>query len=114
MPTSPHTPLGEFEQLVLLAVLSLGDEAYAVPVRREIHRFARRPVTRGAVYITLERLEQKGLLTSTVGDPTPQRGGRARRYYRATAAAVAALRRSRAALERMWAAVDATLGKVSP
>lgn len=103
--------LGEFEQLVLLAVLSLGDQAYAVPVRREIQRVARRPASRGAIYITLDRLEQKGLLTSVVGEPTPERGGRARRFYRATPMAVAALRRHRASLERMWAAVDTALGK---
>lgn len=104
--------LGEFEQLVLLAVLSVGDEAYAVPVRREIQRVARRQASRGAVYVTLDRLEQKGLLTSIVGEPSPERGGRARRFYRATPLALAALRRHRASLQRMWAAVDTALGKV--
>lgn len=104
--------LGEFEQLVLLAVLSVGDEAYAVPVRREIQRVARREASRGAVYVTLDRLEQKGLLTSVVGEPAPERGGRARRFYRATPLALAALRRHRASLQRMWAAVDTALGKV--
>lgn len=111
MPTRDVISLGEFEQLVLLAVVALGDRAYAVPVRREIERVAQRAVTRGAVYITLDRLEQKGLLTSLLGEATPERGGRARRYYRATTVAVAALRRNRASLERMWAAVDAALRK---
>lgn len=104
--------LGEFEQLVLLAVLSVGDAAYAVPVRREIQRVARREASRGAVYVTLDRLEQKGLLTSVFGEPSPERGGRARRFYRATPLALAALRRHRASLQRMWAAVDTALGKV--
>jgi DNA-binding PadR family transcriptional regulator len=111
MPQSQTISLGEFEQFVLLAVLSLGDQAYAVPVRREIQRVAHRAVSRGAVYITLDRLEQKGLLTSAQGQPTPERGGRARRYYRATPVAVATLRRHRASLERLWAAADSALGK---
>jgi DNA-binding PadR family transcriptional regulator len=111
MPSSSTISLGEFEQLVLLAVIALGDQAYAVPVRREIQRVTHRAPSRGAVYITLDRLEQKGLLTSIVGPPTPQRGGRARRYYRATPVAVATLRRHRTSIERLWAAVDAALGK---
>jgi DNA-binding PadR family transcriptional regulator len=111
MPRQNAIALGEFEQLVLLAVLSLGDAAYAVPVRREIQRATQRTVTRGAVYITLDRLEQKGLLTSVLGESLPERGGRARRYYRATPVALAALRRHRASLDRMWAAADAALRK---
>jgi PadR family transcriptional regulator, regulatory protein PadR len=70
--------LGEFEQIVLLAVLALGDTAYAVPVRREIRRLTGRDVARGAIYVTLDRLEQKGYLASRLGQPTAERGGRAR------------------------------------
>lgn len=73
--------LGEFEQLVLLAVLRLGDGAYAVPVRDEILARTGREVARGAVYVTLDRLERKGLLQSHLGPPTAERGGKAKRLY---------------------------------
>jgi PadR family transcriptional regulator PadR len=69
-------PLGEFEQLVLLALLRLGDSPYAVPVREEICRRTGRAVSLGAVYKTLERLDGKGYVSSFSGDPTPERGGR--------------------------------------
>jgi DNA-binding PadR family transcriptional regulator len=95
-------PPGEFEQLVLLAVLRLGDDAYAVPVRREIEERAGRAPSRGAVYVTLERLEEKGYLESWLGEPVADRGGRPRRYYRVRPAGVRALEESRTALSRMW------------
>ena len=76
------TPVpGEFEQLVLLALLRLGDEAYGASVRREIEEHAGRSIAIGAVYTTLRRLEQKGLVRSRIGDPTPERGGRRRRHF---------------------------------
>jgi DNA-binding PadR family transcriptional regulator len=105
---------GEFEQIVLLAVVALGDGAYAVPVRREILRHTGRDVSRGAVYITLDRLQAKGYLASRQGDPTPARGGRARRYYRVTPAGLAAVRRARTALDRLWAAAGRALGEAAP
>src|SRR5215472_3073563 len=74
--------LGEFEQIVLLAVVRLGDEAYGVPIRREIAERAGRQVTVGALYATLDRLEAKGLVHSWFADPTPERGGRSKRYFR--------------------------------
>ncbi|HEX9761402.1 MAG TPA: helix-turn-helix transcriptional regulator [Candidatus Acidoferrales bacterium] len=111
-PRQPADFLGEFEQMVLLATLLLGDAAYAVPIRREIERRARRVVSRGAVYITLDRLEEKGYLGSHLGEATPERGGRARRYYRVKPAGVAALKRSYAALERMWEGAQTQLGEV--
>src|SRR5436853_4420362 len=83
--------LGEFEQVVLLAVLRLGEDAYAVSILDEIVRCTGRPVARGSVYITLDRLETKGYLRSGLGDPTPERGGRAKRYYTVRPRAVAAL-----------------------
>jgi PadR family transcriptional regulator len=95
--------LGEFEHLVLLAVLRLGDDAYAVPVRSEIEDRARRTVARGALYTTLDRLEQKGLLRSRVGDPIAERGGRARRYYHVTARGLACLRAARASIDSLSA-----------
>src|SRR5258706_16140763 len=73
--------LGDFEQLVLLGVLRLDDEAYGAAIRQEIHRRSGRDVSINAVYTTLDRLERKGFLESWVGDPTPPRGGRRRKFY---------------------------------
>ena len=106
---SAFEPLGEFEQIVLLAVLRLGDEAYAVTIREEILACTRREVSRGSIYITLDRLETKGFLTSRYGDPTPERGGRAKRFYTLRPRAVQALRENRRALVSMWAGLEATL-----
>ena len=94
-------PLGEFELVVLLAVLQLGDDAYGVPVREEIVRRTGREVARGAVYVTLDRLARKGYLRSQLADPTPERGGRPKRYFELTARGNKVLRESLAALERM-------------
>jgi len=99
-------PLGEFEQVVLLAVLRLGDAAYAVPIRREIASRTRRAPARGAVYVTLDRLEEKGYLDSWLGDGDAERGGRARRFYRVRPAGVRALEQSWAALRRMWEGIE--------
>lgn len=99
------TYLGEFEHLVLLAVLRLGDDAYAVPVRSEIEDRAGRQVARGALYTTLDRLEQKGLLRSRLGDPLAERGGRARRYYTVSGRGLAALRTARASIDSLSAGV---------
>src|SRR6478672_11701386 len=73
--------LGDFEQLVLLGVLRLGEEAYGAAIRQEIHERSGRDVSINAVYTTLDRLEAKGLLRSWVGEPTAQRGGRRRKFY---------------------------------
>ena len=78
--------LGEFELVVLLAVIGLGDDAYPVAIRDAIERRTGRQAARAAVFVTLERLEDKGLVSSRYGDPTPVRGGRAKRFFRATAA----------------------------
>ena len=93
--------LGEFEQFVLLAVARLGDEAYGVTIRRTLVERAGRPVSFGAVYSTLRRLEEKGLIRSAYGDPEPVRGGRAKKYVALTARGRTALRQSHAALVRM-------------
>ena len=76
--------LGEFEQTVLLAILRLSDNAYGVTIRREIMECARREPAPGALYTTLDRMEEKELVQSRLGDPTPQRGGRAKRYFTVT------------------------------
>ncbi|HEX7778552.1 MAG TPA: helix-turn-helix transcriptional regulator [Vicinamibacterales bacterium] len=96
--------LGEFEQLVLLAVLCAGHaaDAYGVNVHAELQARTKRRVARGAVYMTLDRLEKKGLLSSYLTEPTPERGGRAKRCYRVTKPALAALRESRRALLSLW------------
>jgi DNA-binding PadR family transcriptional regulator len=101
--------IGEFEHVVLLAVLRLRDEAYAVPIRDEIARCTGRDVSRGSVYITLDRLETKGLLKSRLGDPTAERGGRAKRYYELRPRGLEALRESRRALVALWRGLEAKL-----
>jgi DNA-binding PadR family transcriptional regulator len=101
--------LGEFEQVVLLAVLRLGDEAYAVPILDEIAQRTGRAVSRGSVYVTLDRLETKGYLRSRLGDPTAERGGRAKRYYALRPRGVEALRESRRALLALWRGFETRL-----
>jgi DNA-binding PadR family transcriptional regulator len=93
--------LGEFEQLTLLALMRVGDGAYGMLVRREIAERTGREVTIGAVYATLDRLEQKALVRSHVGAPTEVRGGRARRCFTITAAGHAALEQTHRAFKRM-------------
>lgn len=101
--------LGEFEQLVLLAVLQLGEDVYGVPIVEEIERRTGRRVARAAVYVTLRRLEQKGLVTSWMGEPTDERGGKARRYVSVEPAGRRLLRESREAMEQMWRGLDPAL-----
>lgn len=101
--------LGEFEQSVLLAIAHLNDEAYGVTIRREIERRTGRMVSIGALYTSLDRLERKGLASSSMSDPTPERGGRSRRYYLLRAAGAKALRQSRERFEKMWAGLAADL-----
>ena len=93
--------LGEFEHLVLLAVLRLGTDAYGMRVRKEIDSRTGRDVSIGAVYATLDRLEEKGLVTSKLHDPTPERGGRAKRSFHLTGAGADALNRARQDLANM-------------
>lgn len=93
--------LGEFEQLVLLALIRLGTDAYGMAVRREIEQRAGRDVSIGAVYATLDRLEEKGLVKSTVGEPSERRGGRARKCFTITGAGARSLDKSQQALRRM-------------
>jgi PadR family transcriptional regulator len=99
MPSSLN--LGEFEQLILLAILRLGDDAYGVTIRAELADRAGRNVAPGALYTALDRLETKGLIASRRGKPTPQRGGRAKRHVTVTAAGKEALTRALQAYERL-------------
>jgi len=98
--------LGELEQIVLLALIRLGDNAYGVPIRQQIERRTQRSLSIGALYRTLERLEDKGFVSSRTGDPTPERGGRAKRFFRAEPLGLRALRRTRDALDVMWEGLD--------
>ena len=93
--------LGDFEQLILLALVRLGERAYGVSIHGEIVRRARRDVTIAAVYKTLERLEDKGLIASTVGEPTAERGGRRKKFFRIQPAGRRALSHALASLRRM-------------
>ncbi len=102
-----HQCLGEFEQLVLLAIAHLKTDAYGIPIVAEIERRTGRTVARAAVYVTLRRLEEKGFVSSWIGDPTPERGGKGRRYAKLESAGVTALREARRASERMWQGLDA-------
>ena len=106
---SPDQPLGEFEQMILLAVLQRKEGAYGTTIHEELSRHTKRAVARGAVYMTLDRLEKKGLLTSALTDPTAERGGRARRVYRLTRAAVQALKASRRTLLSLWDGLEPLL-----
>jgi DNA-binding PadR family transcriptional regulator len=104
-------PIGEFEHVVLLAVLRLGEDAYPVAVRDEILQCTGREVSRGSVYITLDRLETKGYLKSRLADPTPERGGRAKRYYALRPLGMHTLKESRRALVSLWRGLEAVLGQ---
>lgn len=102
--------LGEFEQMLMLAALRLGDEAYGAAMSAELEAQVGRRVSRGAVYVTLDRLEAKGLLSSRMSPPRAERGGRPRRMISVTPEGVQALRDSRAALETLWDGVEALEG----
>jgi len=104
--------LGQFEQLVLTAILSLREDAYGVTIHAKVEDLAKpKAVSLGAIYVTLDRLEDKGMVTSWLTDPTPERGGRAKRCYRLEALGERALEESAATAKRIWDAVTEVLGK---
>ena len=94
--------LGEFELMLLLAVIHLGEEAYGVPISRELEKNRGKDVAVGSVYAALERLEAKGLITSMLGDPTPERGGKAKRFFRITKEGLRQVHETRRVLTRLW------------
>jgi DNA-binding PadR family transcriptional regulator len=98
--------LGEFEELLLLAVQAVREGAYGVPVQQCIERITGRRVSMGAVYAALDRLESKGLVASRYGDPTPVRGGKRTRVFSVTPAGVRAAREVRRVRERLWRAIE--------
>jgi PadR family transcriptional regulator, regulatory protein PadR len=95
--------LGEVEQLVLLAILRIGEGAYAVPIREELERHGGVSLSRGTIYVTLDRLERKGYVSSAFADPTPEPGGKARRCFRIERSGLSALREAQRMLDGMRA-----------
>jgi DNA-binding PadR family transcriptional regulator len=109
---SRQTVLGGLELLVLLAVVRLGEDAYGVPVADEIEASCGRSMSVGSVYITLDRLERKRLVSSRLGEPTAERGGRAKTYFRVTANGLREVRLARRTLMRLWHRVPQLVGEV--
>ena len=107
----PRIDLGDMEHLVLLAILRLGPEAYGIPILDEVSGRSGRDVSRATVYVALKRLEQKGLVSSRLGESTPERGGRAKRYYRLKPGGLRALRESRAMFLDLWRNFDSVLDR---
>lgn len=104
--------LGQFEQLLLTAILTLSEDAYGVSIQNKAAELARpKDVSLGAVYVTLDRLEDKGLITSRLTDPTPERGGRAKRCYRLEALGERALQESAVTAKRIWDVTERVWGK---
>jgi PadR family transcriptional regulator PadR len=101
MPRPNLSPLGEFEQVILLAILRLDDNAYGVTIRQEILECTERRIAPGALYNSLDRLEEKGMVTSRFGDPTPQRGGRPKRIFVVTPGGIEAVSRAQRAYQRL-------------
>ncbi len=104
--------LGEFEQLILFAALRLGEEAYGASIRREIEECTGRPVTAGSVYTVLDRLESRALVASFTGEPTPQRGGRRKKYYRIERKGAELLHHTYEAQQRMARGVSGRLAEL--
>lgn len=103
--------LAEFELTVLLAVIHCGSQAYAVSVQDEIERRSGRKTSSGAVYVTLDRLERKGLLRSRLGEATAERGGRAKRFYTLSRPGLAAVKAEREFMRRMWGGLEGLVDK---
>lgn len=106
-----HQSLGEFEQMVMVAILQLEGDVYGVPIVEEIEGRTGRSVSRSAVYVTLRRLEQKGLVSSRMSDPLPERGGKPRRCVEVEPEGLRALHESRRAMEQMWRGLNASTGE---
>jgi DNA-binding PadR family transcriptional regulator len=103
--------LGEFEQSVLLAIVHLDDDAYGVTIRREIEARTKRTVAVGALYTALDRLEHKGFVSSTMSQPTPERGGRSKRHFKIKTAGARALKQAHETFSRMWWGLEPDLSR---
>jgi PadR family transcriptional regulator, regulatory protein PadR len=106
----PRALLTDFELMILLATLRAGDDAYGVTIAREIERTGGRTVVLGAVYTALDRLERNRMVTSDVGDPTPERGGRAKRFFRVTPQGIRAVKDMQQALVALWTGIPELKG----
>ena len=106
----PRQHLTDFELMILLAVLRIGDDAYGVPIATEIEQTAKRSVLLGAIYTCLDRLEANGLVTSSYGDPTPERGGRAKRFFKVTSKGLKAVKDTQRAFTALWSGIPQLKG----
>jgi PadR family transcriptional regulator PadR len=109
----PPRPLTDLEFMLLLATLRAGDEAYGVEIARELEKTGGRTVLLGSIYATLDRLERAGVVRSSFGEPTPERGGRAKRYFRVTPAGVRALKATQKAFVSLWHGIPELKGESS-
>jgi DNA-binding PadR family transcriptional regulator len=107
----PRELLTDFELMILLATLRVGDRAYGVPIAREIEDTGGRPVALAAVYAALDRLERNGLVSSTIGEATPERGGRAKRFFQLTSQGLRAVKQTQKALVALWTDVPVLKGR---
>jgi PadR family transcriptional regulator len=108
-----HSYLGEFELILLLTIVRLGENAYGVPLTRELSMLRGKEVSVGSVYAALDRLELKGLITSSLGESSPERGGRAKRYFRVTGEGLHFVKETRRVLTRLWKALPSTGGDLA-
>ena len=102
--------ISNFEMMILLALIRLGDDAYGVPITKEIEERSGRQVSVASVYVALERLSTKGFVVSDLGEPTPERGGRAKRFFRITAKGMREVRNTRRVLMDFWASLPGFKG----
>ena len=105
--------LTDFELMILLAILRIGEEAYGVPIAREIEETGRRRVLVAAIYAALDRLEDNGLVTSSFGDPTPERGGRSKRFFKVTAKGLKAVKETQRAFTALWSGIPQLKGRTT-
>ena len=106
----PPRPLTDLEFMLLLATMRVGDQAYGVQIAREMEQTAGRTLLLGTVYATLERLESVGYVRSSIGEPTPERGGRAKRYFRVTSTGLRAVKEAQTAFVSLWRGVPELKG----
>jgi PadR family transcriptional regulator PadR len=99
---SSRAYLGNFELMVMLVLIRLGEDAYGIPIAHEIEVKGGREVSLGSIYATLERLEAKGLVSAKLGEPTPERGGRAKKYFSVTAKGAREVRETQRVLKELW------------
>jgi len=105
--------LTDFELIILLAILRIGDNAYGVPIAREIEETGGRTVLLGAIYAALDRLEENGLVSSSYGDPTPERGGRSKRFFSVTTKGLKAVKETQRVFTALWSGLPQLKGRIA-